>query len=162
MSERNASAAGLLWNPGRYWGMTETSCWLSDSFLPLEGKGGKERRKWKRSSSRLDKEQAQPDKQFFMSTISVCSLPSFSFGTTLGWCFNALTWLIIEKVTVKVLIFWLFQYLVLLKPLTQVACSDPNICISFFLLCSFLKWRVQPCVASNYWHELAIILCSDR
>lgn len=79
MSERNASAAGLLWNPGPYWGMTEASCWLSDSFLPLQGKGGKEGRKWKRGSARRDRKQTQPHEH--TSTIWVCSpLSFFPFG----------------------------------------------------------------------------------
>lgn len=100
MSERNASAAGLLWNPGRYWGMTEASCWLSDSFLPLQGKGGKEGRKWRRGSARLDRKQTQPHEH--TSTIWVCSpLSFFPFGPPLEWSRNRVSWLINRKVIGK-------------------------------------------------------------
>lgn len=56
-----------LWNPGRYWAMTEGSCCLSDSFLPQrrDGNGG---------AAAPDKEQMQMDKQSSSSSLATAAL----------------------------------------------------------------------------------------
>lgn len=102
--------------------MTETGCWLSDSFLPQQGEGEKEmgaqrlpprRRAVKAASVGEEQPKQHFTKQFKVHHISLCHSSSCTAALKSSW--NVIIWFINKiwyKKKVKVLISWLFQRLV--------------------------------------------------